>query len=154
MNTSFISPVGLRFARNFRLQSSSSNLSISNRTTPVYHLVRTMATLISPSAASEQLKSDSPPLYLDVRTPTEFANGHAPSAVNIPVMLNGASNPEFLDSVRVTIQPDTSLIVGCKSGKRSTMAINILKENGFSNLQEVDGGFDAWLSDSSLPIEN
>lgn len=150
MNITFIPPIGFRFARNLRLQSSSlsNRRRISN-----HHFVHTMATLISPSSANDQLKSESPPLYLDVRTPSEFADGHVPGAVNVPVMLSGVSNPEFLDSVRSTIQPDTSLIVGCKSGKRSTMAINILKEDGFSNMQEVDGGFDAWLTDSNLPVE-
>lgn len=108
---------------------------------------------VTPKEASELLSSPTPPKYLDVRTPTEYSAGHAPGALNVPVMMNGTTVPTFVDDVKKVVEPDAHLLVGCKSGKRSHAAISLLQQAGFSNLTNVDGGFDAWSADSSLPVE-
>lgn len=100
------------------------------------------------------MQSESPPKYLDVRKPEEFADGHVPAALNIPVTLGGGvPEPTFAENVQKVAEKDAELLVGCKSGRRSTMAIAILQHAGFEKLVEVDGGFDAWAADSSLPVE-
>jgi len=91
-------------------------------------------------------------VYLDVRTVPEFVNGHAPSALNIPVVeMNpqlGAMelNEKFLGIVAANIPPDTQLIVGCKTGGRSSTAYKILAQAGYKNLRNLDGGY-AGISD-------
>lgn len=86
-------------------------------------------------------------VYLDVRTVPEFVNGHAPSAVNIPVVeMNpqiGAMelNEKFLGVVSANFQPDTQLIVGCKTGGRSTTACQMLTQAGYKNVRNLAGGF-------------
>ncbi|XP_022132527.1 thiosulfate sulfurtransferase 16, chloroplastic-like isoform X2 [Momordica charantia] len=64
--------------------------------------------------------------YLDVRTPEEFAAGHAPGAINIPYMYRVGSgmtrNPHFSAEVGIYFRKDDEIIVGCQSGKRSLMA--------------------------------
>lgn len=86
-------------------------------------------------------------VYLDVRTVPEFVNGHAPSAVNIPVAeMNPQTgrmelNEKFLGIVAANIPPDAQLIVGCKSGGRSTTACEMLAQAGYKNLHNLVGGF-------------
>lgn len=67
---------------------------------------------------------------VDVRTPQEFAEGHVQGSVNIP-----------LDQVANQLEKfknHDNIIVFCRSGNRSGQALQILKENGFSNV--VNGG--------------
>jgi rhodanese-related sulfurtransferase len=86
-------------------------------------------------------------VYLDVRTVPEFINGHAPSALNIPVVeMNpqlGAMelNEKFLSVVAANIPPDSKLIVGCKTGGRSTTACKVLAQAGYKNLRNLVGGY-------------
>lgn len=86
-------------------------------------------------------------VYLDVRTVPEFVNGHAPSALNIPVVeMNpqiGAMelNGKFLSVVTANIPPDAQLIVGCKTGGRSTTACKVLAQASYKNVRNLDGGY-------------
>ena len=95
--------------------------------------------------------------YLDVRTPTEFAEGHAPCALNMPFMNASASgmvpNPGFLAGVAAQV-PDKSaqLLVGCKSGARSNKAATALSDAGYAHIIDVEGGFDAWKA-CNMPVE-
>ena len=69
-------------------------------------------------------------IFIDVREPDEFASGHVDGAVNIPLveLMSGASK---LDG----IPKDEELIVYCRTGSRSAMAIPMLRELGFTNLK-------------------
>ncbi|MEK7731255.1 MAG: rhodanese-like domain-containing protein, partial [Planctomycetota bacterium] len=86
-------------------------------------------------------------VYLDVRTVPEFVNGHAPSALNIPVVeVNpqiGAMelNEKFLGVVAANIPPDAQLIVGCRTGGRSATACEMLALAGYKNLRNLVGGY-------------
>lgn len=55
-------------------------------------------------AEASELSASSAYTYLDVRTPEEFAAGHAPNSINIPVMLSSGGamvpNPDFAAEVR------------------------------------------------------
>jgi rhodanese-related sulfurtransferase len=85
--------------------------------------------------------------YLDVRTEHEFAAGHPPGAVNVPVMFTTTEgltvNQQFLDDVKGHFKPDDQILVGCKMGKRSEMAIGLMGRD-FKYLANVAGGFDDW----------
>lgn len=120
-----------------------------------------MANVLKPSEAHALLfptgdaqKPNS--VYLDVRMPDEFKDGHVPEAINVPVTMGGMKvEPSFVDTVKEKIEGGKHIIVGCKSGKRSSMAINVLLSNGFdaTRLTNLDGGFDAWKSTKGLPTE-
>ena len=95
--------------------------------------------------------------YLDVRTPEEFAGGHAPGALNVPYMNAGAAgmtpNPAFLAGCAGVInKKDCQVLVGCKSGARSSKAATALSDAGYSGLIDVEGGFSAWEA-ANLPVE-
>lgn len=50
------------------------------------------------------------------------------------------------------IDKETPILVGCRSGVRSLAAIQVLREAGYTNLSNVEGGFMAWAM-AGLPIE-
>lgn len=85
-------------------------------------------------------------VYLDVRTPTEFAEGHPPRAFNVPWTLidaHGARpNPHFVREVAALFRRDQAILVGCASGIRSLAAAEQLVREGFSNVVEQRAGMD------------
>lgn len=68
---------------------------------------------------------------VDVRTPDEFAQGHYPGAVNIPL----GEVAQRIDEFKGMEQP---IVTYCRSGNRSGMAATILKQNGINEV--YDGG--------------
>ena len=70
---------------------------------------------------------------LDVRNPDEFAAGHIPGAINIP-----------LDSLRERLgdlDREKTYCVNCYSGMRSYIACRILWGHGFHNVRNFSGGW-------------
>lgn len=67
---------------------------------------------------------------VDVRTPSEFTEGHVKGSTNIP--LDQVANQ--LDKFKEKEQ----IIVFCRSGNRSGQAKMILEQNGFKNV--INGG--------------
>ena len=73
---------------------------------------------------------------LDVRSPEEYARGHLPDALNIPV--------QELDRRVAEVGPtDGELVVYCRSGHRSSRAAEILRQHGFSKVHNL-GPMTAW----------
>jgi rhodanese-related sulfurtransferase len=86
-----------------------------------------------------RLKSkDSSLVVLDVRTPSEFAAGHVPGALNIPHDQVEARIGE-LESAR-----NQEIVVYCRSGRRSAIALDILRSRGFTRLSHLEGDWQAW----------
>jgi rhodanese-related sulfurtransferase len=108
---------------------------------------------VKPVADAEQLRASGTP-YLDVRTPGEFAAGHPPGAINVDWL--GSVGPEdFVAKVKQVLPDAKSIVVGCKSGRRSASACSALAASGYAaggSLVDVEGGFDAW-SAAGLPVE-
>ena len=67
---------------------------------------------------------------LDVRTPAEFAGGHVSGARNIPVDALPARTAELGN-------PQTPVVVYCRSGMRSARATKILKAAGFATVMDI-----------------
>lgn len=82
--------------------------------------------------------------FVDVRTPEEFAEGHAARTVNIPLDQIAAN----LDR----LEKNEPVYLICKTGRRSKEAGDILTKNGFKWVFSVSGGTAAWQS-AGLPIE-
>lgn len=77
-------------------------------------------------------------VILDVRTPAEFAEGHLPGAVNLPV-----ESPDFAAQL-ATLDPGAGYAVYCRSGNRSQAALAIMQQSGFTNAYHLGGGIGAW----------
>jgi glyoxylase-like metal-dependent hydrolase (beta-lactamase superfamily II)/rhodanese-related sulfurtransferase len=74
-------------------------------------------------------------LVLDVRKPTEFAEGHLKDAVNLP--LSDMTDPGNMANFEDT----QNLYVHCAGGYRSVIAASLLKRQGIHNLRNVAGGW-------------
>jgi rhodanese-related sulfurtransferase len=73
---------------------------------------------------------------LDVRTSEEFARGHLPGAVNIPV--------QELDRRMSELEPkDRPIVVYCRSGNRSGRAARMLKDAGYVSVHDL-GAMTRW----------
>jgi len=101
---------------------------------------------ITPQQAHEALNADSTVVYIDVRSPQEFANGHPVGAVNIPVAFADPArgmvlNPDFVSVVEKNFAKDKKIVVGCQSGMRSARAAGMLLEAGYTDIANLLGGF-------------
>lgn len=99
-----------------------------------------------PPEAHATMQDNPDALYLDVRTEAEFAAGHAPRAINIPVMVPRGPgqmqmNLDFVEVAEKVIPKNRKLVVGCMAGGRSQRACEMLEEAGFIDLTNVVGGF-------------
>lgn len=75
-------------------------------------------------------------VLLDVRNPDEYAAGHIPGSVNLPLPRIGEAQERFPDK-------SAPLFVYCLSGGRSSSAVGALREMGYTNLTNI-GGIRAW----------
>ncbi len=75
---------------------------------------------------------------VDVRTPQEFAQASIAKAKNIDI--NGDNFEEELDK----LEKNKPLLIYCKSGGRSSQAVEKAKKMGFERIIELDGGMEAW----------
>lgn len=77
---------------------------------------------------------------IDVRTPEEFNEGHIANAVNINFLAD-----DFEANV-ANLDKEKPVMVYCKSGGRSAKASARLKELGFKNITDLEGGISNWNS--------
>ena len=86
-------------------------------------------------------------VYLDVRTVPEFAAGHPPGALNVPIVLLDPTtgqmvlNETFVQVVEANVTKDARLVVGCRTGQRSETASHMLLQAGYVDVANVAGGF-------------
>jgi rhodanese-related sulfurtransferase len=75
---------------------------------------------------------------IDVREADEFASGHLPGAINLPLS-------DFLERYG-ELDKDKSYHIICRSGARSAQACAFLEEEGY-DVTNVAGGTIAWMGD-------
>lgn len=74
-------------------------------------------------------------LLVDVRSPQEYAGGHVPGSVNVPVEVIG-------QMTSVCPKKDTPLFVYCHSGVRSAQACSALERAGYTDVNDLGGIID------------
>jgi rhodanese-related sulfurtransferase len=106
--------------------------------------------------AYDMWKADSEHIkVLDVRTFEEYVLiGHAEMAANVPLAFPTYSwdakkgnysvvgNKDFIAHVSERFKPDDTILVMCRSGGRSAMAVNALAKAGFSKVHNIIDGFE------------
>lgn len=104
--------------------------------------------IISVSAPEfdKEIKGDSVQL-LDVRTPLEYAEGHIAGALNINVQ-----SDDFQQVAEKELSKDSTILVYCRSGRRSMNAAEILTKLGYK-VVNLKGGIIEWREDG-LPVTN
>jgi len=85
-------------------------------------------------------------VVLDVRTAEEYAAGHVPGARNIAHELLPARLAELADA------RDRDIVVYCRSGRRSAIALDTLRAAGFTRVAQLEGDYLAWEA-AQRPVE-
>ncbi len=95
-----------------------------------------VASRLTPTALGERI-ADVPELQLvDVRNPGETEGGMIAHALNIPV----GQLPDRLGE----LARHRPTVVYCAGGYRSSMAASLLRANGFDDVSDLLGGYNAW----------
>ena len=92
---------------------------------------------------------------IDVRTPEEYLFvGHFAMAWKIPLAAQSYEwdaekkqfpmkpLPDFVARVQTVAKPDDTLLVMCRSGGRSALAVNALAKAGFTNVYNITDGME------------
>lgn len=79
---------------------------------------------------------------VDVRSASEYASGHIPGAVNIPM--------DQIESRMADLDQKGSIVLVCQSGKRARMAAGFLEPCG-KDLLVLAGGTSAWAN-AGMPL--
>jgi len=86
-------------------------------------------------------------IIIDVRTPEEYANGHIENAIN----LNYYSKT-FKDELN-KLDRNKTYFIYCRTGGRSGMALDTMKELGFTKVYNMLGGITQWEAEGLPTIK-
>lgn len=93
-----------------------------------------------------RIDAGDPPILLDVREPAELRIARYPMhVVHIPM---GVITQRFAELAK-----DAEIVCACRSGGRSAQVVQFLKQKGFTNVANLEGGILAWSRqiDPSVP---
>ena len=93
---------------------------------------------IDPTDAYNQLNSNQDIILIDVRTEEEIRISKISGSINIDF-----DSKSFYDSL-LTLNKSKKYFIYCRSGRRSTITVNYMRENGFHESYNVDGGINSW----------
>jgi rhodanese-related sulfurtransferase len=99
---------------------------------------------LSPDLAAERVKTTSPPVVLDVRSPNERKMTRISGSQHIPL--------NHLTERLSEVPRDRPLLVYCAGGYRSSIAASLLQRAGIANVSEIAGGISAWDA-RRLPVQ-
>jgi rhodanese-related sulfurtransferase len=111
---------------------------------------------ITAKEAYEQWKADPEKIkIIDVRTPEEYLFvGNPPMAWKIPVAVQSyewdnekkqypmKALTDFVSRVKEIAKPDETLMLMCRSGARSAIAVNMLAKSGFTKVYNIYDGME------------
>ncbi len=102
---------------------------------------------ISPTELRDRLAQEHPLVLLDVREPHEIEIADLPPAGQhrIPV--------GELEERMAELDPDSTLVVYCRSGARSGWAVRKLQEAGYGEVWNLKGGVLAWREEVDPSLE-
>jgi rhodanese-related sulfurtransferase len=105
------------------------------------HIVSTER--VGADVAAMRIASASPPVLLDVRSPTERAQKHIDGSLHIPLnhLVERASE----------LPRDRPVLLFCAGGYRSSIAASLLQHEGFASVSEIAGGITAWET-AGMPL--
>lgn len=99
---------------------------------------------VSAPEFEKEIKSDSVQL-VDVRTPQEYTEGHIDGASNINVQ-----SDDFKELAQRELSKDSTVLVYCRSGRRSLDAAEMLTNCGYKVIN-LKGGIIEW-KEVGLPV--
>ena len=85
-----------------------------------------------------QVIEDTTVVRLDVRTASEYSQGHIPGALLIDV-----TQADFMQKAEQLLPKDKTIALYCRSGRRSKTAAQLLSKQGYQVI-ELNTGFNSW----------
>ncbi len=83
-------------------------------------------------AGLERFRATSGAVLVDVREADEYAAGHIPGSINLPL--------SAIDTAEILIpRKDTPLFLYCLAGTRSSQALSRLQKLGFKSIENIGG---------------
>ena len=102
---------------------------------------------VEPDELAMDIPFDEKLVVVDVRKPTEFAEGHVKDALNLPL-------EEMTDLVNVSSFEETqNIYVHCQGGYRSLIASSLLKRQGLHNIRNIAGGWNKIKEESKIKTQ-
>lgn len=84
-------------------------------------------------------------VVLDVRTSAEYNQEHVENAIQLDVR-----SRDFEDELE-KMDKNKEYLIYCKSGRRGSKAVSLMKNLGYENVINMTGGIDKWKS-KRLPV--
>ena len=103
-----------------------------------------MSTTVTVEALRDEIKNGRRPQMIDVRTPSEYASGHIPCAVNIPM--------DQFEARRRDLRLEDGVVLVCKAGGRAQMVADWL--NAHPGVRVLQGGTEAWICQGMEVVES
>ena len=97
---------------------------------------------VSPPELWQQISDGTAPLIVDVREPREFRRGRVPQARSVPL--------PYLLAGEWELPHEETVVLVCRSGRRSRRAACILYDFGYEKVAVLEGGMVAWEAASLL----
>lgn len=94
---------------------------------------------LSPHQWRQKLESGELHLLLDVRNAYEWAVGHFEGAT-LPALDTFRDFPRYAEELKQTLPADTQVMMYCTGGIRCEVYSAVLKEKGFQNVYQLEGG--------------
>lgn len=91
---------------------------------------------ITPEELANRIKEGKAPVMIDVREVDEYAAGHIPGSINLPLS-------EFINLYQ-QIPQEKEVALVCRSGNRSGRAYGFLFQQGWRQIRNMVGGMLAW----------
>ena len=92
---------------------------------------------------AQWLKAETPPHFIDVRTPQEMAQASIHNGKPLPLNTLPVRMPE--------VPTDKQVVFDCRTGARSAQACMFLALQGYDNVYNLYGGIVSWAR-NGLPI--
>ena len=93
---------------------------------------------LTPEEFKEAVENSTASKVIDCRKPEEFTCNRLYNAVNLDYLGDGF--PDRLEN----LDKEAAYFVYCRSGRRSLRTCILLKNSGFENVFNLDGGLNAW----------
>jgi rhodanese-related sulfurtransferase len=97
------------------------------------------------ASSSEKTMLTANTIIIDVRTPAEYAEGHVEGSINLDL------ESGQLEAELPNLDPAQPYIVYCRSGRRSGVAVEIMKASGFTQITDYQTLENA-ANNTGLPI--
>ena len=88
--------------------------------------------------AAKMLEKNPDMMVLDIRTPEEFNSGHIPTSINIDY------KAENFELEIKKLDRSKTYLMHCRSGRRSTAALDTFRKHRFDHIIHIDDGILGW----------